>query len=167
MSVSNAELYAASCALRYAASLSPPPRVISLAVDNQAIMRTISRTGYSYQAPLLHDIRKAASTLLLSGSTVQIGWAPGRAGITGNGLADAAAKLAAEGTPESPLDDFPWPYSHLRTQIRSQLLREWQTWHRPRDDFPFSPSNMPNFIEKFRVLLSGMRARTASTPLWA
>ena len=25
-------------------------------------------------------------------------------------------------------------------QIRSQLLREWQVWHRPRDDFRFSPS---------------------------
>ena len=28
----------------------------------------------------------------------------------------------------------------IRTQIRSKLLQEWQVWHKPRDDFPFSPS---------------------------
>ena len=139
MSVFDAELYAASCALQYAASLSPPPRVVSLAVDNQAILCATSRPGYSYQASLPRDIHKATSTLLRSGSTVQVGWTPSHTGITGYELADAAAKLATEGTPGPPLDDFPWSYSHLRTQIRSQLLREWQTWHRPRDDFPFSP----------------------------
>ena len=46
-------------------------------------------------------------------------------------------KLAAEGTPS---DDFPWSYSPLRSQIRGQLLREWQVWHKPGDDFPFSPT---------------------------
>lgn len=48
-------------------------------------------------------------------------------------MTDAAAKLAAE-------DDFPWSFSHLRSQIRGKLLLEWQVWHKPRDDFPFSPS---------------------------
>ena len=85
-------------------------------------------------SPLLHDIRKATSELLLSGSSVQAGGTPSHTGITANELADAAAKLAAEGTPS---DDFPWSYSHLRWQIRGQLLREW---HKPRDDFPFSPT---------------------------
>ena len=58
-------------------------------------------------------------------------------------LADAAAKLAAEGTPP---DAFPWSYSLLRSQIRGQLLREWQFWHIPRDDFPFSPAKKPPAI---------------------
>ena len=117
MSVFDAELYAASCALKYAASLSPPPRVVSLAVDNQATLCDISRPGYAYQASLLRDICKATSTLLHSGSAVQVGWTPSHTGISGNELADAAAKLAAEGF---PLDnhDFPWSYSHLHTQIR-------------------------------------------------
>ena len=26
------------------------------------------------------------------------------------------------------------------SQIRSRLLQEWQVWHKPRDDFPFSPA---------------------------
>ena len=56
--VLDAELYAARCALQYAVSLSPPPKVISLAVGNQAIVYTISHPGYSYQAPLLRDICK-------------------------------------------------------------------------------------------------------------
>ena len=117
MSVFDAELYAASCALQYAASLSPPPKAVTLAADNQAIMMyTISRPGYSYQAPLFRDICKATSTLLLPGSTVQIGWIPSHIDITGNEFADATAKLAAEGTPGPPLDDFPWSYSHLRAQ---------------------------------------------------
>ena len=78
-------------------------------------MYTISRPGYSYQAPLLRNICKATSTLLHSGSTVQIGWTPSHTGITGNELADAAAKRAAEGTPFGPpIDNFPWSYSHLR-----------------------------------------------------
>lgn len=38
-----------------------------------------------------------------------------------------------------PSDNFPWSYSHLRSQIQSQLLREWQVWHKPRDDSPFPP----------------------------
>ena len=118
---------------------SPPPKVVSLCVDNQATIHSISRPGYSYQVPLLHDICKAISTLLLSGSTVQIGWTPSHIGIMGNELADAAAKLAAEGNPPDNRM-FPWSYSHLRSQIRSRLLQEWQVWHKPRDDFPFSPS---------------------------
>ena len=74
-----------------------------------------------------------------SSSAVQVGWTPSHTGIAGNELADAAANLAAEGTP-GPSDNFPWSYPHLRTQIRGQLLREWQVWHKPRDYFPFSPS---------------------------
>ena len=103
MFVFDAELYVASCALQYAASLSPPPRVVSLAVDNQAAICAISRPGYSYQASPLHDICKATSALLLTRSTVQVGWIPSHTGITGNELADAAAaKLAAEGTRAPP-----------------------------------------------------------------
>ena len=137
MSVFDAELYAASCALQYAANLSPDPKVVSLSIDSQAALSTISQPGYSYSAPLLHDIRKATSSLHLSNTAVQVGWIPSHTGITGNELADAAAKLAAEGTPS---DDFPWSYLHLCSQIRGQLLREWQVWHKPRDDFPFSPA---------------------------
>ena len=109
-------------------------------------MCTISRPGYSYQASLLRGICKATSALLLSGSAVQVGWTPSHTGIIGNELADAAAKLAdaaarlaAEGTPGPLVDDFPWLYFYLRTQIRSQLFREWQAWHKPSDDFPFPP----------------------------
>ena len=128
MSVFDAELYAASCALQYAANCVPrhdaeppshPQSMISLSIDNQASISTISRPGYSYLAPLLHNIRKATANLLLLGSSVQVGWTPSHTGITGNELADAATKLAAEGTPS---DNFPWPYSHLRSQIHGQLL---------------------------------------------
>ena len=102
MSVFDAELYATSYALQYAASLSQPPKAVSLAVDNQVIMYTISCPGYSYQAPLLRDICKATSTLFYLGTTVQIGWTSSHTGITGNELANAATKLAAEGTPPGP-----------------------------------------------------------------
>ena len=72
-----------------------------------AALGAISRPGYSYQASPLHDICKATPVLLLSGSSVQVGWTPDHTGITGNELADAAAKLAAEGAPGPLLDDFP------------------------------------------------------------
>ena len=46
MSVFDAELYAASCALQYAANLpanlSPGSRVVSLSIDSQAALSTIS-----------------------------------------------------------------------------------------------------------------------------
>ena len=102
MSVFGAELYAASCALQYAASLSPPPKVVSLAVDNQATIHAISRPGYSHRASTLRDICKATSALLLSGSAVQAGLLPSHSGIAGNELADAA-KLTAEGSPPGDL----------------------------------------------------------------
>ena len=136
MTVFDAELYAASCAPQYAATLNSHSKVVSLSIDNQATITAIPRPGYSCLAHLLHDIRNATITLSHSGCVAQVGWSPGHSGITGNELADAAAKLADEGTPSV---NFPWPYSHLRSQIRNQLLREWQTWHRPRDDFPFHP----------------------------
>ena len=110
MSVFDAELYAVSCALQYAANLSANlssgSKVVSLSIDNQAALTTISRLGYSYLAPLLHDIRKATSTLHLSDTAVQVGWTPSHTGISGNELADATTKLAAEGTPS---DDLPAP----------------------------------------------------------
>ena len=148
ISILDAELHAASCALQYAARLSanlsanlptnlpPGSKVVGLSIDSQAALATVSRPGYSYLVPL-HGIRKATSTILLSDTAVQVGWTPSHTGIAGNELADAAAKPAADSTPS---DDFPWSYSHLRSQIRSQLLREWQVWHMPRDDFPFSPA---------------------------
>ena len=70
-----------------------------------------------------------------SGSAVQVGWTTSHAGIIGNELADAAAKLAAEGNHPDGLN-FHWPYSYLRSQIRDRLLQEWQVWHKPRDDPP-------------------------------
>ena len=137
MSVFDAELYAASCALQYAATLNSHSKVVSLSIDNQATISASSRLGYSYLAHLLHDIRNATIALSHSGCITQVGWTPRHSSITGNDLADAAAKLVAEGTPSV---DFPWSYSHLCSQVRSQLLQEWQTWHKPRDDFPFPPS---------------------------
>ena len=100
---------------------------IHLGAARPATLCAIPHPGYSYQAPLLHDICKATSALLLSGSPVQVGWIPCHTGITGNKLADAAAKLAAESTPKPLLDGFPWSCSRLCTQVHSQLRREWQT----------------------------------------
>ena len=56
MSVFDAELYAASCALQYVASPPPGLKAASLSIDNQAIANAISRPGYSCQAPILSDI---------------------------------------------------------------------------------------------------------------
>ena len=74
MSVLDAELYVASCALQYAANISPRrqyaanlsihSRVVSLGAYNQATIKTVSRPGYSYQVPLLRNICKATATLL-------------------------------------------------------------------------------------------------------
>ena len=141
MPVFDAELYAASCALQYAVSLLFAPKAASPSVDNQAAICSILRPGCFRQAPLLRDICKAISTLLRSGSVVQIGRTPSHTGIMGNGLADAVVKLAVD-SEDNPPDgaDFPWSYPHLRSQIRGRLLQEWQVWHKPRDDFPFSPS---------------------------
>ena len=134
---------------------SPPPRAVSLAVDNQAVLCTIARPDYSCQASLLRDICKATSTLLLSGSAVQVGWTPSHTGITGNELAHAAAKLAAEGNPPDGLAS-PWPYFHLRSQIRGRLPQEWQVWHKPRYDFPLSPTTRLSAI--FTLLVTQPRA---------
>ena len=62
--------------------------LVSLSIDSQASISAILRPGYS----------KATSTLLLSVSAVWVGWAPNHKDIAGNDRADAAAKLAAEGT---------------------------------------------------------------------
>ena len=79
--------------------------------------------------PLLRDICKATPTLLLSGTVVQ---APCHTDITGD---DIVVKLAVDGTPS---DDFPLSCPHLRSQIRSQLLQQWQVG----GGFPFSPTNV-------------------------
>ena len=59
-------------------------------------------------------------TLLLSGSAVQVGWSRSHTDITGNELADAAAKLAAEGTAQQPASRGRAPTS---AQIGKQLPR--------------------------------------------
>ena len=93
--------YAANCAPQHTANLPPHSRVVSLSIDNQAIISTICRPGYSRLAPLLHDIHKATTTLLFSCAAVQVGWTTGHSGITGNDLADAAAKLLPKAPPQT------------------------------------------------------------------
>ena len=117
----------------------PHTSVVSLGIGNQATISTISRPGYPYLAPLFGGIRKASTALLLSGTAVHVRWTPGHSGTTSNSLADCAAKLATEGIPLADAPS-PWPYSNFRSQIRGKLLREWQVWHKPRDDFPFPPA---------------------------
>ena len=118
MSVFGAELYAASCALQYAASLckappdlapdlAPHSKVVSLSIDNQATISTVPHPDYPYLAPLLRDIRNATITLVFPfrfcGPNKMDTWAPRHR--RQNDLADAATKLAAEGTPSA---NFPW-----------------------------------------------------------
>lgn len=89
--------------------LSPLPKFVSLSIDSQVAIIATSLPSYSYQVPLLRDIRNTTSTL--TGSAVQVAWAPSHTGITGNGLVDAAE--------DSVLDSFKFPQSssHLRSQI--------------------------------------------------
>ena len=42
-----------------------------------------------------------------------------------------------------PSAAFPWSYSYLRLRIRKQLLWERQVLHKPREDYPFTPSTKP------------------------
>ena len=122
----------ASCAPHWhpTANLLPQSRVVSPSIDNQATISTISRSGCSHLASFLRDIRNATFTMSHSGSAVQVRWTPGRSGISGNDLVDAATKLAVE----RPSGNFSWSFSHLRFQV---LIREWQVLHKPIDDFPF------------------------------
>ena len=103
MFVFDAELYATSCTLQYATDPSPtgtPPgsKVVSLDIDNQAAISTASRPGCSY---LSAAFAKPHPPCFFRGqqSNLKQGGTRSHTGITGNGLADAAAKLAAEGTP--------------------------------------------------------------------
>lgn len=47
----DAELYAASCALQYAANLPTHSKVVSLGIDNQATINTISRHATPTKSP--------------------------------------------------------------------------------------------------------------------
>ena len=67
MSVFDVELYAASCAVQYAATLNSHSKAVSLSIDNQAAISAISYPGYSYLAHLLHDIHSAMIALSHSG----------------------------------------------------------------------------------------------------
>lgn len=100
MAVFDEELYAVSCALQYDASLSPPPKVVGLSIDSLGVKSAISRPGYPYQAPLLHDIHHDTSSLHLSCSAVLASWTPNDTGIIGNALAGAAAELAVDEPPQ-------------------------------------------------------------------
>ena len=84
-------------------------------------------------APWLHLPSPSSATSAMPHppcSAVQVGWTPSHTGI-----ADAAAKLSAEGNPPGDL-----MFRGLHSEIRDRLLQEWQVWHKPRDDFPFWPS---------------------------
>lgn len=61
MSVSGAELYS---------TRSTNSKVVYLSMENQATASTCP--GYSYPAPLLHYIRRAANSLPFSGSTTWV-----------------------------------------------------------------------------------------------
>ena len=73
--------------------------------------------------PLIQDILKRLNSLKLAGKSIRFCWIPSHVGITGNELADAAARRAASAACTRRL---PLPARDFYPAVRSFALSKWQ-----------------------------------------
>ncbi|GFS48761.1 putative RNA-directed DNA polymerase from transposon X-element [Trichonephila inaurata madagascariensis] len=117
-SIYTVELHALRIALEHI-SLSCGKKFIIYTDSLSALQSIVSLHSSSH--PILVDITYALANHLKK-KDIRFCWIPGHAGITGNELADTAAR-SATGSSER----FPIPHSDLKACFRQKLLSVWQS----------------------------------------
>ncbi len=93
------------------ATTNHPEHSLTICTDSQSLLKAIERPS-----PVTHHLR---SLLNARPGPTSFLWIPGHKGITGNGLADTAAKAAALTTSDPPRPIF---YAPARSLIRRTLI---------------------------------------------
>ncbi|GFQ87656.1 RNase H domain-containing protein [Trichonephila clavata] len=117
-SIYTAELHALRIAIEHI-SLSRGKKFIIYTDSLSALQSIVSLHSSSH--PILVDITYALANHLKK-KDIRFCWIPGHAGITGNELADTAAR-SATGSSER----FPIPHSDLKACFRQKLQSVWQS----------------------------------------
>ncbi|GFR13961.1 putative RNA-directed DNA polymerase from transposon X-element [Trichonephila clavata] len=129
-SIYTAELHALRIAIEHIL-LSRGKKFIIYADSLSALQSIVSLHSSSH--PILVDITYALANHLKK-KDIRFCWIPGDAGITGNELADTAAR-SATGTSER----FPIPHSDLKACFRQKLQSVWQSnWDKQTENKLYS-----------------------------
>ena len=118
ISIFSAELYALEKALDFAANIDY--NNILILSDSKSVIQTMKHQNsnkLNFALQLMHKIVK-------QGKCVKIQWIPSHVGITGNELADSAAKAAVE-DPNLPMTNIDYTLSEICSKIKQAEERIW------------------------------------------
>jgi ribonuclease HI len=118
-SVFTAELTAISKALEYVEQHNK--RKYILYTDSMSALQSLSSTDRNSH-PLVFKILSLLDKLSLLGFCILFSWVPSHVGITGNELADKAAKSARSTV------KLPSPYCDIKKHINHLISRKWQEY---------------------------------------
>ena len=118
ISIFSAELYALEKALEFAAKVDKS-KVLILS-DSKSVIQTMK---YQNSTKLNHALQ-LMNGMIKQGKIVKIQWIPSHVGITGNDLADSAAKAAAE-DPNLPMTNIDYTLSEIYCKIKQVEERVW------------------------------------------
>ena len=129
LTVYSAELYGICMALWMCLDLYTSPKKVAIFTDNQAAILASHQPRISTGQYLTHLIVNLTKELRTQGFEIEIHWIPAHIGITGNEMADKAAKEAT-GHENYPRADMPLGLmvlkSSLRQRLRNLIKERWK-----------------------------------------
>jgi len=124
-----AELVAILMALNHVNGMGRREPKIVVFSDSMSALQCISNDHHNAREDVVREIQAVTHQLIIQGTDVTFHWVPAHIGVTGNELADRAAKEAAEGGELSvrvPLELG--LYADIRAKLTEAAWKEWSSY---------------------------------------
>ena len=169
LSIFTAELTAILMALQHISEVRTPPCAIVICSDSRSALSSIRSDSTSAREDLVLEIGTVVHQLITRGTEVRFQWAPAHVYLSGNEMADRAAKRGARREESQTLDlklGLADIYSKLSRRVwrkrgedlRAQAtVKEWLDPSPPSRDgvfFPGVPTHLARIMYRLRVDLT-------------
>lgn len=125
VSIVSAELYAIYMALSFIVDCPRNIQRVVVITDSKASLQAIKSMSDNRQ-DLILDINHLSAELLQRGTFLDMLWVPSHSGISGNDMADRAAKQAASGYGQTTLVDVGYTKSECTARLKTAAWKMWK-----------------------------------------